>query len=238
MLPIPASDQVCTEFGIHPELPAIKALYDDEDLLFFANTGVLSQPVNKDNYHALTNTQLFAHNHMQRETKRIDPYDKSSGTGVLGRMSDVLTREGHNVGSFSVDGLSVALTGKPGASNAPITVDRSGVAKVHLDDTKSVLSKLHNTTHSDSGIFAETWSSSLMESIGTSELLRNELEGLKTHYKFPESYLGNTLETISKLIATRHVRGVDVDTFYIDRNGKCIYIYVHLTFECYLYLFH
>lgn len=42
---------------------------------------------------------------------------------------------------------------------------------------------------------------------------------MKTHYEFPESYLGNTLETISKLIATRHVRGVDVDTFYIDRNG-------------------
>ena len=176
--------------------------------------------MNKDNYHVLTNTQLFAHNHMQRETKRIDPYGKSSGTGVLGRMSDVLTREGHNVGSFSVDGLSVALVGEPGASKAPITVDSSGVAKVYLDDAKTVLSKLHNTSRSDSGIFAETWSSSLMESIGTSELLRSELEGLTTHYDFPESYLGSTLETISRLIATRRARGVDVDTFYVDRSGK------------------
>ena len=68
--------------------------------------GVLSQPVNKENYYVLTNTQLFAHNHMQRETKRIDPYESASGTGVLGRMSDVLTGKGHNVGSFSIDRFS------------------------------------------------------------------------------------------------------------------------------------
>ena len=178
--------------------------------------------MNKDNYYVMTNTQLFAHNHMQQEAKRIDPYDISSGTGVLGRMSDVLTREGRNVGSFSVDGLSVALTGMPGASEAPVTVDSSGVARVYLDDTKAILPKLHNTSYSDSGIFAEAWSSSLMKSLGTSELLRNELEGLTTQNIFPDSYLGNTLETISRLIATRHVRGVDVDTFYIDRNGKCM----------------
>lgn len=87
-------------------------------MLFFANTGVLSQPVNKDNYYVLTNTQLFSHNHMQQETKRLDPYQTSSGTGILGRMSDVLTNEGHNVGSFSVDRFSVALVGKPGVTES------------------------------------------------------------------------------------------------------------------------
>ena len=58
LLPISAVDQVCTEFGLHPELTEVQSLYGDEDLLFFANTGVLSKPVNKENYYALTNTQL------------------------------------------------------------------------------------------------------------------------------------------------------------------------------------
>ena len=40
---------------------------------------------------------------MQRESKRIDPLDVNSGTGVLGRMTDVLNSLGHNVGAFSVD---------------------------------------------------------------------------------------------------------------------------------------
>ncbi len=157
---------------------------------------------------------------MQRETKRIDPYESSSGTGVLGRMTDVLKRDGHNVGSFSVDRFSVALVGKPGESGAPMIVDRHGIGQVHLDEAMDNLSKLHNKTQSDSGIFADLWSSSLMESISTNELLRNELNSLSTNNEFPDTYLGNTLETISKLIATREVRGVDVDTFYIERGGK------------------
>jgi hypothetical protein len=222
LLPIPASNQVCTEFGLHPQLPAIKALYESEDLLFFANTGVLSQPVNKDNYYILTNTQLFAHNHMQRETKRVDPYEASSGTGVLGRMTDILTREGSNIGSFSVDRFSVALAGKPSISDAPMIVDRGGVPQVYLDDIKADLAKLHNISHLDSGIFADTWSSSLMESIGTNDRLSAELESVTTQVDFPNSYLGQSLETISRLIATRHVRGVDVDTFYIEKGGKSI----------------
>lgn len=224
LLPIAASDQVCSEFGLHPELSAIKDLYNEEDLLFFANTGVLSQPVNKDNYYILTNTQLFAHNHMQRETKRVDPYEISSGTGVLGRMTDVLSREGHNTGSFSVDRFSVALVGKPGISDAPMIVDRRGVPQVYLDDTKDALSRLHNITDTNRGVLADTWSSSLMKSIGTNELLSDELQDLTTQVTFPDTYLAQTLETVSRLIATRDVRGVDVDTFYIETGGTCMII--------------
>lgn len=100
LLSISAEDQVCTEFGLHPELEEIQSLYNDKDLMFFANTGVLSRPVDKSNWYSLTNVQLFAHNHMQMEARRVDPYDISSGTGVLGRMADVLNKNDHNVGSF------------------------------------------------------------------------------------------------------------------------------------------
>ena len=220
LLPISASEQICDEFGLHPALSSIKSLYDDSDLLFFANTGVLSQPVTKDNYYVLTNTQLFAHNHMQRETKRIDPYEFSSGTGILGRMTDVLSREGSNTGSFSVDRFSVALVGKPGESDAPMIVNRNGVPEVYLDETKDLMKNLHNKSHVESGIFAETWSSSLMQSISTNELLSSELDGLDTQLEFPDTYLGSTLSTVSKLISTRDVRGVDVDTFYIEQGGE------------------
>ena len=213
---ISASDQVCTSFGLHPELSAIHDLYNEGDLLFFANTGVLSQPVTKDNYYVLTNTQLFAHNHMQRETKQIDPYVESSGTGVLGRMSDILNREGRNVGSFSVDRFSVALVGTPGVSNAPFIVNRNGIPQAYLDDILTDLDKLHNVSQVDSGIFAETWSSSLMESIGVNELLGAGLENVTVTVDFPENTLGSSLQTISRLIATRDLRGVDVDTFYVE----------------------
>ena len=188
----------------------------------------MSQPVNKHNYWELTNTQLFAHNHMQKEAKRVDPYDVSEGTGVLGRMGDVMTQAGFNVGSFAVDGGSVALDGKPGVSDPPITVDRGGIGEVYLGETKEFISKLHNKSAIDSGIFAETWSSSLMKSIELNELLINEMKGLNTQTEFPGTYLlGTTLSTVSRLIATREARGVDIDTLMREgvlgcRSCSCI----------------
>jgi hypothetical protein len=206
---------------VHRELSSIKTLYEDGDMLFFANTGVLSRPVNKQNYYSLTNTQLFAHNHMQRETKRVDPYEATSGTGVLGRMADVLSSTGHNVGSFSVDRFSVALVGKPGESSPPMIVNNRGIPQVYLDDTKDILPKLHNASQADSsGIFGETWSSSLIKSVGTNELLRNELNNINANVEFPDSSLGRSLETVSRLIASREARGVDVDTFYVETGGE------------------
>ena len=220
LLEISTPNQVCSKFGVHPEFTAIKDLYDDGDLLFFANTGVLSQPVNKNNYNVLTNTQLFAHNHMQREAKRVDPYDISSGTGVLGRMSDVLTRKGMNVGSFSVDGFSVALAGLPGVSTSPFIVGRNGVPEVHIDDISEDLNKLHNISQIESGIFADTWSSSLMESLGANNLLGAGLANVTVNVDFPQTSLGSSLQTISRLIATKDLRGADAGFFYVQKGGK------------------
>jgi uncharacterized protein (DUF1501 family) len=43
LLPINATDQVCSTFGLHPDLPAIQSLYNENDLMFFANTGVMTE---------------------------------------------------------------------------------------------------------------------------------------------------------------------------------------------------
>ena len=63
LLEIPANNaaQPCTSFGINENLPALKTLYDQEDLIFIANAGLLAKPVDVTNYRAETPVQLFAH---------------------------------------------------------------------------------------------------------------------------------------------------------------------------------
>lgn len=219
ILPVDAQNQICERFGVHPDLPEVKRLYDNDDLLFFANTGVMSQPVDKTNYNILTETQLFAHNHMQEESKRVDPYKTSSGTGVLGRMSDVLVKQGNNVGSFSLDRYSVALVGRPGISASPMIVNRNGVPSIYMDDVKDMVGSLHNTTELSSGFFGETWSESLMESLGINELLSTKLSDVVTSVEFPSTHFGSQLNTVTRLMATRDARGVDTDTFYVEIGG-------------------
>ena len=222
LLPIRAEDQVCSEFGLHPKLRAIQNLYNDGDLLFFANTGFLSQPATKDDYFRVTPIQLFAHNIMQEGSRRLDPYDTIIGTGVLGRMTDVLTAKyGHYTSPFSIGQFSIATAGRPNKSGAPTVVNGKGVSHFYLDnELKNSIAKLHNKTESDSGLFAESWSESLMESIGNGELLNKLLNSVKTTATFPNTGLGKDFQTISRLIATRELRGVDVDTFYVVAKRK------------------
>jgi hypothetical protein len=53
--------QPCSSFGINENLPFLKTLYDQEDLIFIANAGLLAKPVDVTNYQAETPVALFAH---------------------------------------------------------------------------------------------------------------------------------------------------------------------------------
>lgn len=92
----------------------------------------------KNNYHELTRTQLFAHNAMQYETAKVDPYDKNAGTGVMGRVKDVLSKNGHVVNTISIDGPSISLEGEH-VKSPPVTIlGRSGSQKFAMrPDTES-----------------------------------------------------------------------------------------------------
>jgi len=221
LLPIAANNQVCETFGVHSNLKNVRQLYLDGDLSFFANTGVLTAPVNKTNYYTITKTQLFAHDQCQAETKRVDPLNKQTNTGVLGRMTDILVKKGNVVGSFSLDRYSVSVLGTPGVTSSPMIVSSgSGVTPFYASNTlRGLLPTLHEQSQVDSGYFSESWSSTLMQSIDVNDLLSSALLNVSTSSVFPNTYLGRQLRTVARLIATRNQRGVDTDTFYAEIGG-------------------
>ena len=113
------SGQVCDTFGLHPSVPAFKQLYDDGDLSFLANTGVLHKFSDKTNYRENHRTQLFAHNVMSQETFVVDPFQEVAGTGVLGRMVsrlETLAVNPYSAQSISLGDQGDTLVGEPGIS--------------------------------------------------------------------------------------------------------------------------
>lgn len=75
-----------SRFGINPDLPVLRDLYNAGDLAFHANVGVLFDEVTQDNWQDVTKTQLFGHNTQIKDAQTIDPYESSGGTGVLGEL--------------------------------------------------------------------------------------------------------------------------------------------------------
>jgi uncharacterized protein (DUF1501 family) len=86
------AQQGSTAFGLHPNLPELRNLFNSERLAFLANVGTLSQPLTRAQY--LANSQpvpvnLFSHSDQQAQWQTSQVAGVSS-TGWAGRLADNL----------------------------------------------------------------------------------------------------------------------------------------------------
>lgn len=219
------SDQGCDTFGLHPDLKHFQDLYDDENLLWIANMGVLQQYVDNENWWSMTGeTSLFAHNIQSREVANMDIYEDQAGRGIGGRIVDVLTRNGFNANSISADGIADFLVSN---LSSQIIVDGDGVDKFDpmsefVDDPNKLLNKirsLNNIASLGSSLFGETWASLLHSSLHENQLLFEALQGIKLDTEFTPSRLGRQMESVATLMKTKDTRGVDRDVFHVRMGG-------------------
>jgi hypothetical protein len=144
---------------------------------------------------------------MQREAQRVDPLKHEDGTGILGRISDELTKKGLNVGSFAIDVNAISLIGHPGVSPAPFILSRGGVSDFNThassETMDDLITNLNEATTVESGVFGELWSSKLLKSISDNRKLYDTLVDKVAETTFPESYLGRQLEMVAKMIDSR-----------------------------------
>jgi uncharacterized protein (DUF1501 family) len=227
------SSQPCTHFAIHPELRVVKELYDDGDLAFFANTGVFgTAPITKSNYFQLTPIQLFAHDTMQREAKVLDVFSEATGTGVLGRLSEVLTDKGYKTNSITIDNPSEAVVSVAGEAPEPLIVSRFGAQEFSSRpesealDIHAYVSQLNTKTANFSSFFGEAWSEKLVAGLYQAERVTEQLDAATLGGHWPERTEGEAvpelvqkLSIISKLIQTHELRGTDRDFFYTSFGG-------------------
>jgi len=240
-LPTNNPSHACQSVGLHQNLHTIKDLYLAGDAMFVTNTGLMSAPVSKSDYNN-QNVQLFAHNAMQLESKRLDLGQESMGTGVLGRMRDSLLASGIPADAYSITGNQMSLIGKPG-NPAPIVLSSAGMKKFdpRFDDVTSwwgptdddpdrngdmtprnmvdYVRSLNNATSIDSSMMAETWSMKLSEAMDQHELLYDALSSTTTTATFPNTGLGRQLRMVSQMMQTRQQRGVERDFYHVSIGG-------------------
>lgn len=224
-IPTNNNEHVCSSVGLHPNLPFLKELYDENQAIFVTNAGLMQFPATKDNYEDI-NVPLFSHNSMSQETKRVDLDDEISGTGVLGRMRDKLSQAGYVTNAFSIAGSQPSVVGSPGVTKAPITLSSSGLQKLlprYNDDLTPdlvpyVLS-LNNATSIDSPFMSETWAAKVSDSIYQREELQDVLEAATVSTDFPSDSLCDQLETVAKVMSTHQDRGSHRDLFHVSKGG-------------------
>jgi len=218
-----SSNQICETFGVHPNLPTVEKMYDDGDLLFFSNTGVLTKETDKYNFVKDEVTRLFSHSSQQFETERVDPFEMSHGTGILGRIADSLKAKGHIVDTISIDSKATALQGTPNLASSPFVLSRFGVSRFNLgassNNMESHITAMNEATVPESGVFGDFWSESLVKSLSQNNFMYEILSGSVTNTSFPTSFLGQQLSVVAKMIGHHAERGVETDIFFIPNGG-------------------
>ena len=220
---INAENQPCDQFTIHPDIPLVERLFNEESLSFFANIGQLDAPVTKEDYYTVTRTELFAHNTLQHISQRIDPFDEVTGTGILGRMSDALLAQGFHAQTITISESTVATVGSPGRSDPPLVVSARGLNKFAPTrfrepfDIKEAIPLLNNATDGMSSIYGETWMDRFHTARTNAEELIEAMDRveLTQNYEQGGDYV-RQVETIASLMMTHKERGVDRDLFWLS----------------------
>ena len=214
-----ASQQPCSAFTVHSGLSTIQKLYNEQDLLFMANVGVLTQYVNRSNYDIRTETPLFSHNSMQDEVAKLDPFKSAPGTGALGRMADVLQLKGYMTARTTIDAPSSNLASNSGSTPPIFSMSARGVSLFNVAPSSSTMNNaIQQLNNGISGVYGDLWSTVLKRSINQTDQLAAILKN-QTKTIFPSTALGNRFKVASQMIASRVARGVDRDVFFIPFDG-------------------
>ena len=213
--------QPCSSFTVHSGLSTIQKLYDEQDLLFMANVGVLTQYVNRSDYSFRTATPLFSHNSMQDEVAKLDPLKNVGGTGALGRMTDVLQMKGYRTSRTAIDSPSANLASRSASTPPIVTMSSRGVSTFNLDPLSPTMRSVvvDQLNSGASGLYGDLWSTLLKRSINQTDELFTTLKNTPTKTIFPSTALGNRFKIAAQLIAARESRGVDRDVFFIPFDG-------------------
>ncbi|KAL7576804.1 hypothetical protein ACA910_013822 [Epithemia clementina (nom. ined.)] len=219
----PNSGQPCEEFAIHNEMSSIRDLYNEESLCFFMNTGLILQPVTKDNYELTEPPGLFSHNKMQNQVDKVDPFNKVMHTGFLGRLVETLNGPSYNFSAHAI-GINIpspALYGDPrGDSLPPLIVSENGPERFNIKPQNDefepwdLIEKLNGVNKITSNFHGDSWSENLIGAVKESDFLADKLESddvsLPCRRGYPE------LNMVVKMMQTREARGSDRDVFFVE----------------------
>lgn len=222
---IDVAGQPCSKFAVHQDLEVVERLYEAGDLAFFANAGVLNKPSDKENYNKVTKTQLFAHNAMMEEVQKIDPFEGKPGTGVLGRMCDILSNQGFNAQPITIEDATVATVGVPGAGVDPLIVSPYGTNEftprpsADTFEARAFIEQLNDATELQSSLYGETWSRGLQTALHDNQALREALLSSEITTAFPDHSYSDHLKAVSALVSSHEQRRTDRDVFFVTMSG-------------------
>ncbi|HSH09493.1 MAG TPA: DUF1501 domain-containing protein, partial [Oceanipulchritudo sp.] len=225
LLPISTTGQAHPEFGIHPALTELQALYNSGNAAFVSNVGTLIQPTTIQQYRAGSAslpTGLFSHADERLHWQTVVPQVAGSGPkGWAGRVADCMA-QANSTGKIS---MNISLSGKnvlqTGNASVPYITDPAGSVLLTEYGTDPVSQMAIDSALSQNyrNLYQQTLSQYTRKSIDTAILFQEATGQVQLTETFPNTYTGSRLRSIAQIMAARSPLGMDRQIFFINRGG-------------------
>lgn len=223
LIPIPDTTgaQPCGMFGMHDSMGRLAQLYSDGDLLWFANTGALTEPTTVEDFKNKDKglpPSLFSHNIMQRSMQTVHA-QVSSADGVLGRATDALVGRGF---SASMAKMSSSTGDFLRSGTTPADVISGGSARTlqQQDELRGALEGV-NLPRSEN-VMSDTYGREVLGAVTSAERVQAMLDATElASESFGDelSRFERQLETAAVVIRNVSLSGVERVTLAADKGG-------------------
>jgi uncharacterized protein (DUF1501 family) len=227
LLPITPLNPDGSDYGLHPTMTGLQALFESGQAAFVTNVGPLIEPTTKSQYEngsANLPPQLFSHNNQQDQWHSLKG-KTTTPTGWAGRISDILR---DNVTNQQL-ALNVSLSGntlfQSGADTIAYTMGATGPVQF-LGFGDAGLGLAHRQAFEAiiqanySSIYERGFAAVQQRAIANADTITNAINNAPAlSTVFPDTPLGNQLQTVARLIAVRNDLSMSRQIFFVATGG-------------------
>ncbi len=219
------------DFGFHPALQQMQALFQQNRVAVVANVGALVEPITRTEYLNKTKQRpdnLFSHSDQQQQWQTAELTGFGT-TGWAGRTADKI-RTIYDVGQMyppitTVAGTAIFCTGnqtQPFAlapTTNPATIGLQGYSSPTAQ-SNARLASLQEMLTFDTGIsLIQATSSITGRALQQSSILAGALQGITLATVFPTTSIGNQLAQVARIIKANQTLGLQRQIFFCSMGG-------------------
>jgi uncharacterized protein (DUF1501 family) len=220
-----------TDYGLHPSMPGLQGLFENGRAAIISNIGPLIQPTTKADFFNESVTlppQLFSHNDQQDQWNSLRGTTVSK-TGWAGRLADMIRT---NVADQQL-ATNVSLSGNSLLQSADETVayvigsngplefqgfSNSGDPNDIFYQQRLAFERVINANYDT--IYERGFADVQRRAVATADLVNGALDGaLPLNTVFPQTPLGNQLQTVARLISVRDSFAMQRQVFFVGIGG-------------------
>ena len=220
-----------TDYGLHPSMPGLQGLFENGRAAIISNIGPLIQPTTKAdifNGSVTLPPQLFSHNDQQDQWNSLRGTTVSK-TGWAGRLADMIrtnVADQQLATNVSLSGNSLLQSAEETVayvigSNGPLEFQgfsNSGDPNDIFYQQRLAFERVINANYDT--IYERGFADVQRRAVATADLVNGALDGAPPlNTVFPQTPLGNQLQTVARLISVRDTFAMQRQVFFVGIGG-------------------